>query len=417
MQPPGADTVVVRHGEIGTKSDQVRRKMERRLRDRLASALAERDLLGTVERERTRIYVRFDGEFADSADRHAVDSSTVDAVTDVATETFGVVSASPARSVAPELGPITDALADTAGACYDGGSFAVRARRAGKPEAHPFSSRDIEEGGGSAVWEAAEARGIDPAVDLDHPDHTFFVECRPDEAFVFTEKRAGPGGYPLGVQEPLVALVSGGIDSPVAAYEAMRRGAPVIPLYVDLGDFGGADHRARAIETVRRLWSSVPGEDPELLVAPGGDAVDRLVAEMDAARMLGLRRFMYRVAAVVAGREGAVGIVTGESIGQKSSQTTANLRVTAAATDLPVIRPLATADKTEITDQARRIGTFEDSTIAAGCNRVAPSLPETAGTLADVRAAEPAGLFDLAREAAAAVELVPLGADDAGSPD
>ena len=403
MHPPGADTVLVRHGEIGTKSDQVRRSMEGRLRDNLAAALADRDLPGTVERERTRLYVR-------------TDPDAVEAVADVAAATFGVVSASPAVTVPPRADPITEALASAAAEHYDGGTFAVRARRAGPPEAHPFSSRDLERAGGTAVWRAAEAAGVDPEVDLDDPDHTFFVECRAEAAYVFTEKRAGPGGLPLGVQDPVVALVSGGIDSPVAAYEVMRRGAPVVPLYVDLGDYGGADHRLRAAETVRSLWAYVPGEDPAMLVAPGGEGVDRLVATMDAARMLGLRRFMYRLAEAVAEREDAVGIVTGEAVGQKSSQTTANMAVTAGATDLPVLRPLLTRDKTAITEQARAIGTYEDSTIPSGCNRVAPSLPETRASLEDVAAAEPDDLFDLAAAAAEAAEWVPLSAGE-GSPE
>jgi thiamine biosynthesis protein ThiI len=402
MHPPGAETVVVRHGEIGTKSDQVRRSMEGRLRDNLAAAIAERDLPGTVERERTRLYVR-------------TETDAVEDVTDVAASTFGVVSASPAVAVPPEADPITDALADAGREHYEGGTYAVRASRAGTADQHSFSSRDLEAAGGSAVWRAAEAQGYDPEVDLEDPDLTVSVDCRFEEAFVFCEKREGPGGYPLGVQDPLVALVSGGIDSPVAAYEAMRRGAPVIPLYVDLGEYGGADHRMRAAETVRTLWEYVPGEEPAMLVAPGGEAVARLVAEMDRDRMLGLRRFMYRLAEHVADDRDAVGIVSGEAIGQKSSQTTANMRVTAAAaTAFPIVRPLGTRDKTDITEQAREIGTFDDSTIAAGCNRVAPSLPETAATLEDVEAAEPAALFDLAATAAADAEWVPLDGSAAG---
>ncbi len=406
MHLPGADVVVVRHGEIGTKSDQVRRSMERRLRDNLAAALAERDLPGTVERERTRLYVRTDAA-----------AETVDAIADVAASTFGVVSASPAVSVEPAADPITDALADAARAGYDGGTFAVRVNRAGDADRHPFTSQELAEAGGAAVWRAAEDAGVDPAVDLEDPDATCYVDCRFEEAFVFLGKRPGPGGYPLGVQDPLVGLVSGGIDSPVAAFEAMRRGAPVVPLYVDLGDYGGADHRLRAAETVRTLWEYVPGQDPAMLVAPGGEAVDRLIAEMERDRMLGLRRFMYRVAQGVADRVDAVGVVTGEAIGQKSSQTTANMRVTAAAVDIPLVQPLITRDKTDVTEQAREIGTFDDSTISAGCNRVAPSLPETEGDLDAVRAAEPDDLFDLAAAAAAAAEWVPLSSANAAASD
>jgi thiamine biosynthesis protein ThiI len=135
--------------------------------------------------------------------------------------------------------------------------------------------------------------------------------------------------------------------------------------------------------------------------------VARLVDEMDQQRMLSLRRFMYAVAEGVAERVGAVGIVSGEAIGQKSSQTAANLAVTSAATTLPVHRPLVTMDKPEIEARAREIGTYHDSTIPAGCNRVAPSLPETDARLAAVEAAEPTDLFDLAAAAAEGVASLP----------
>jgi len=387
MHPPGADTVLVRHGEIGTKSAQVQRKMEGRLRDNVAALLADRGLGDPVERQHSRLYVR-------------TVPGRVEAATDAATDAFGVVSASPAASTDPTLAAISGTLAEAARDHYAGGTYAVEARRAGPEGAHPFASTDIEEEGGAAVWEAAERAGLEPAVDLDDPDLTLYVECRPEEAFVFLEKRPGPGGLPVGTQEPLVALVSGGIDSPVAAWEAMRRGCGIYPLYVDLGEYGGPDHRLRAEATVADLREYAPNLDLELRVAPGGDAVDRLVAEMDSGRMLGLRRFMYRVADRVAREVDAVGIVTGEAIGQKSSQTSANLRATGAVTDLPVHRPLVTMDKSEITECAREIGTFEEATIPVGCNRVAPDSPATRASLSAVRAAEPDDIAELAAEAA-----------------
>jgi len=391
MHPPGADTVLVRHGEIGVKSPQVQHSMERRLRNNLAGLLADRDVDGDVRAEHGRLYVH-------------TTTDAVDAATSAAADAFGVVSASPATVVEPTMDAICDALAGAASEHYDGGSFAVRARRAGEPEAHPFASTDLEESGGAAVWRAAEAAGVEPSVDLESPDTTFFVEARPERAFVFCEKRSGPGGLPLGSQAPLVALVSGGIDSPVAAWEAMRRGSPVYPLYVDLGDYGGPDHRARAARTVADLRRYAP--DLSMRVAPGGDGIDRLVAGMDGLRMLSVRRFILAIGAAVADDLDAAGLVTGEAIGQKSSQTATNLRVTTAAVDLPVHRPLLTMDKSEITRRAREIGTFDHATIPAGCNRVAPSLPETAATRAEVRDAEPDDLFELARDAADRVDVV-----------
>ena len=395
MIPPGADTVVVRYGEISTKSRRVRGRMASQLAENIGALLADRNVEGDVQRRTGRVLVR-------------TDESQVDEATDAAADAFGVVSASPAVAVPPRIDDIEAALADAALASYDGGTFAVRARRAGRD--FPFTSEDLERHGGDAVWSAVDDR-FDPAVDLDDPDLTFYVDCREADAFVFLEKRPGPGGLPLGTQRPLVALVSGGIDSPVAAYEAMRRGSPIVPVYVDLGDYGGPDHRTRAIETVRTLAAYAPNFDTRVRVVPGGEAVALLADRMDRGRMLSLRRFMYRTAEHVAREEGAAGIVTGEAIGQKSSQTAQNLAVTDPATSLPVLRPLLTADKTDIVDRARKIGTFDDATIPAGCNRIAPARPETNGRLDGLLASEPDDLFDHAEAAAGHVDLVDLPGD------
>ena len=387
MHPSGADTVLVRHGDVGVKSGKVQSEMERRLRNNLAAMLDARDVDADVERRWSRLLVHAEAE-------------SVAAATDAAADTFGVRSASPAVVVEPEMDRIRSALADAAPELSDGGTFAVRARRADK--SRPFTSEDVEREGGEAVWNAVD----DPEVDLEDPDLTFYVEVRESEAFVFAEKQPGPGGLPLGSQARVVALVSGGIDSPVATWELMKRGSPVVPVYLDLGEYGGADHEARAMETVRTLAEYAPNFDMQTWRVPTGDVMDLLVEEVGAARMLAYRRFMFRVAEHVAREVDAHGIVTGEAIGQKSSQTASNLGVTSAATDLPVHRPLLTMDKTEITDRARDIGTFTDSTIPAGCNRIAPDFPETNATLEIVERAEPDDLFERAVDAVANAELV-----------
>jgi thiamine biosynthesis protein ThiI len=163
------------------------------------------------------------------------------------------------------------------------------------------------------------------------------------------------------------------------------------------------------VETIGTLQEYVPDGDVALRVAPGGDGIKRIAGEVDTCRMLAVRRYMLRIAEQVADSLGAVGIVTGESIGQKSSQTGANLRVTDAVTSLPIHRPLATVDKTDITDRARAIGTFDDSTIDTGCHRLAPDNPATGPELSTVEAAEPDDVEQLALRAAEAVELIEPG--------
>lgn len=390
MHPPGADTVLIRHGDVNTKSNTVKRYMEGLLIENLEALLADRSIPGEVERRWNRPLI------------HTTEDA-VDDATATAADTFGVVSASPCLTTSTEKAQILEALAETARTCYTGGSFAVDARRADK--SLPYGSNELARDGGTAIWEAVEDE-FEPEVDLDDPDLTFGVEVREDAAFIYLEKRSGPGGLPLGAQEPVIALISGGIDSPVAAYEMMKRGSPVVPVYVDLGQFGGIDHEARAMETVRTLSRYAPNYPMNVYKVPGGETLSELVETMEEGRMLSMRRFFYRAAEVLADRVGAHGIVTGEAVGQKSSQTMQNLAVTSRATTLPIHRPLLTRDKHEIVDRAREINTYTESTINAGCNRVAPDRAETNARLKPLLKVEPDDLFEQAEEAAENAELV-----------
>ncbi|MFB6194590.1 MAG: tRNA sulfurtransferase [Haloplanus sp.] len=376
-----ADAVLVSFGELATKSREVRTKMTRRLRDNVAALLDARGVDATVDREWARIVIR-----ADDPDRAAR----------VAADAMGVVRARPVVRRPADLDAITDALASLARRVPPDGTYAVRARRVGDGNDHPFTSPELEREGGRVVGEVTDA-----AVDLDDPDRTYHVEVRGDAAFVAARTYEGPGGLPLGTQDPLVALVSGGHDSPVAAYEVMRRGAPIIPVYVGLGVYGGPDHEARAAATTRRLARYAPNFDCRLRVVPGGGLVATLIDAVEDTRMLSWRRAILTVAETVADKEGAAGIVTGEAMGQKSSQTAANLAVTDAAVDRPVHRPLFAWDKPDIVDRARAIGTYEDSAIPVGCERLDPPFPETRASLSAVEAAEPDDLLD---RAAAAVD-------------
>ncbi|WEL25909.1 tRNA uracil 4-sulfurtransferase ThiI [Haloferax volcanii] len=376
-----AHVVLVGYGEVGTKSSSVRAKMEARLRTNLQAVLDDRSLPGRVEREWSRLLVR------DAADTEAVAAACA--------EVPGVVWARPCVACDPVLDDIVTVCRSLASDHPDGAAFAVDADRVGDADQHAFTSSDLEREAGSAVVEATGA-----PVDLDDPDRTYRIECREETAYLSVRRFDGPGGLPLGTQGRAVSLVSGGIDSPVATWELMRRGCEIVPVYVDLGDYGGADHRARAIETVRTIARRAPNADMRVHVVPAGDVVERLMESVDDTRMLSLRRTMLAIAAEVATDEHAHSIVTGESLGQKSSQTGENLAVTEAAVDYPVHRPLLTRDKTDIVAAARDLGTYDDSTLPVGCERVAPSFPETNASLSAVEAAEPDDLFDLAVEAA-----------------
>lgn len=381
MQTPEPDVAVVRYGELGIKSGEVRSKMLNRLANNVAAVLADRSLAGEVEQRWSRVLVRGDD---------------VDALARAASDVFGVVSTRPALTVEPIQEAIADAAERLAGDHPTGSTFAVRANRAGAPDTHPFSSQSLEREVGTVVGEVTGA-----AVDLDDPDVTYRLDVRENDAFVSAVEYDGPGGLPAGTQGKTVVLFSGGIDSPVATWELLKRGLEPVPLYVDLGEYGGPDHLARAEETARQVGRFAPHVDMRLRVADAGELVANLADETQATRMLSLRRAMLRMAETVAADLGAHSVATGESIGQKSSQTGANLRVTDAATSLPVHRPLLTCDKPDIVEQARAIETFRDATMNVGCERVAPTYPETGATLDQVDRAEPDELLDRAAEVAA----------------
>jgi thiamine biosynthesis protein ThiI len=129
---------------------------------------------------------------------------------------------------------------------------------------------------------------------------------------------------------------------------------------------------------------------------PGGAALADLADRVDRGRMLAVRRYFFAAAAEVAATEDAAGVVTGEVLGQKSSQTARNLQVTSAAVDLPIHRPLLARDKPDIVDRARALGTDETAEIQAGCNRLVPETPETDGRLARLVAVEPDDLLERA---------------------
>jgi thiamine biosynthesis protein ThiI len=325
------------------------------------------------------------------------------AAAQVAATIPGVGFARPAIATDARLQSVVDAARRLADARHGSGeTYAVDSDRIGPEDAHDFSNREVKREVGRVIGEVTGA-----AVDLDAPDRTYRIEVR-DEAFISGRRFDGPGGLPVGSQGRVATLVSGGIDSPVAAWRLLRRGFAVVPVYFDLGDYGGADHRARAIQAVDTLSARAPRTDLRPHVIDGGPLVARVVAATDDTRMVSLRRVMLAAADGVADRADAHSLATGEAAGQKSSQTGANLAVTDAAASRPVHRPLLAADKADIVAAARALGTYDGSTVPVGCERIAPPHPETNATRAAIVAAEPDDLLDAARQAGRDADVIPI---------
>jgi tRNA uracil 4-sulfurtransferase len=232
-------------------------------------------------------------------------------------------------------------------------SFAVRSRRRDKN--FPVTSMDVARLVGAAV---KDELGL--AVDLSHPELELHVEAYEHELFVSVDRLRGAGGLPVGSSGRAMVLLSGGIDSPVAAYRMMKRGLRCDFVHFSGQPLTGPESAYKAYALVGRL-TRFQGRS-RLFVVPFGLA-QRQLASSGAGRLqvLAQRRLMVRVADALARREQCEALVTGDSLGQVASQTLRNLSVVEGAATLPLLRPLLDRDKSEIIEQAERIGTFETS--------------------------------------------------------
>ena len=278
-----------------------------------------------------------------------------------------------------------EALKDTAAKALAGRpfqTFRVTARRAYKT--FPLTSPQLNEILGTFVLERFPAK-----VDLKNPELTLFVDILPKEAFIYLEKVPGPGGLPVGVAGRVIALLSGGIDSPVAAYRMMRRGCQVSFVHFHGAPFLDRRTQEKTREIVKLLTRYQ--YTSRLYLVPFGEVQQEVVVNTPAPyRVLLYRRLMARIAEHLASLEGAKALVTGESLGQVASQTLENLTVIEEAVKLPLFRPLIGMDKEEITEQAKEIGTYEISIQPDQdcCTLFVPRHPATRATMDDIGRAE-----------------------------
>ena len=297
---------------------------------------------------------------------------------------FGVANFALAHRVPADLDAITARIAEgIQGLTFP--SFRITARRADK--SFRLTSEQINREVGAFVKARTGA-----AVNLTAPALTIFVEILGPEAFVYWERVPGPMGLPVGTSGTVACLLSGGIDSPVAAYRMMRRGCRVILIH-----FHSVPFLTRtSIEKVRDLAAILARSQfrSTLYLVPFGEIQREVVLNAQAAyRVVLYRRLMLRIAERIARTEHAGALVTGESLGQVASQTLENLAVVEEVVPLPVLRPLIGMDKEEIVDQARRLETYDISIIEDQdcCQLFIPAHPATRTDLVEIRAAE-AGL-------------------------
>ncbi len=314
-------------------------------------------------------------------------------------DVFGIANFARAGRAPLDVDAIARAILDDLGTVQPE-TFRVSARRADKR--FPLTSPQIEREVGGRIKEAKGWR-----VDLDEPALTIHVEALSNEAFYFFGKHRGAGGLPVGSSGRVACLLSGGIDSPVAAWRMMRRGCRVLFVHFHSYPILSRASQEKARELARLLTRFQ--FESRLLLVPFGEIQQQVVLTVPPPlRVVVYRRLMVRIAERIARLHRAQALVTGEAVGQVASQTLENLTTIGSVATLPILRPLIGMDKEEIIVEAQRLGTYPVSIIPDQdcCTLFTPRHPATRARRWDVESAEQAlGIDDIVQRATDAAVL------------
>ena len=280
-------------------------------------------------------------------------------------------------------------------------SFRIEARRADKT--FPHTSVEINQRVGAYVKERCGAR-----VDLEHPELTCWIEVVGSDAILYTDRIPGPGGLPSSTGGKVVVLLSGGIDSPVAAWKIMKRGCTAIFVHFHSFPYTNKESQGKAKQLGQLLsnWQL----RSKIYLVPFAEVQRHIMVETPAeTRVILYRRYMLRLAERIAKREKARVLVTGDSVGQVASQTIENIDVISRAVSMPILRPLIGDDKNEIIEVARRIDSFNISIQPDQdcCSLFVPKHPETHANLRRIEESETKlQVEDVMREALESAEVL-----------
>ena len=372
--------ILVRYGEIALKGKN-RGYFEKALFNNLKSALRGFD--ASVNRAHGRFFVQGPA---------AAEQEIISRLSKV----FGVVSVSSVQAAPLSLDAIKSAVLQLVeNRATENGSFKVEARRANK--SFPLTSPEINRIVGAAVLK----KNPHLRVDLHDPSLRIFIEIGPKEAFVFSGHAAGPGGLPVGVTGRALLLLSGGIDSPVAGWMALKRGLALEAVHYHSYPFTSMRSREKVLDLCKHLALYGNGIKLHLISVTGiqKEIHDRCPPELG---IILLRRMMLRLAEGIARKHHLQALVTGESLGQVASQTLESMAVISAVTPMLILRPLLGMDKHEIVTRAENIDTYEISIrpYEDCCTLFLPRRPATRPQLDKVLEAEAALDTDKLVEAA-----------------
>lgn len=382
--------LLIRYGELSLKGRN-RRMFEDRLLTNLRANLSDLPH-GKITKTFGRIYLETEGNWEELAQR-------------IKEKVFGIVSISPVLRRELDLEDIKEGalkvVGDTAGQ-----TFKVETKRPNKrfPLSSPELSRTL---GGHVLKNNSHLK-----VDVHNPDFVLNVEIRQEGAFLYSQVIPCLGGLPAGSAGKGLLLLSGGIDSPVAGFLSMKRGVKVEGIHFHSYPFTSERSKEKVVELANLLAPYNAGGSFKLWLAYFTEIQKALqMGSYPSLSITLMRRFMLRIATRLAEREGALALITGDSLGQVASQTMESIHTINAVTTMPVYRPLIGMDKQEIIDLSVQIGTYDTSILPYEdcCTVFVPKNPATRPTIEQVlRAEEELDVDALIEEAIAKTELLEL---------
>ena len=362
------DVILCHYGEIGLKGKN-RSYFEKMLQENLRKALNRfaPDTFNSIGRMYGRLIIRLNDH----------GQNEIESITAVLKNVCGLVYFAPAIKTVQDMETITK-LAEKIMTTGEYATFRVTARRPDKD--FPISAQKINEDVGAAILAVTGKK-----VNLSNPEKICFIDVVDKRAFLYTERIHGQGGLPVGVSGKVLSLLSGGIDSPVAAYYAMKRGAAVSFVH-----FHSVPYTNEAsIEKVREMIEKLQVFQQKItlfLVELASIQKEVMVLTAEKYRIILYRRFMVRIAEALAKKQRTGALLTGDSLGQVASQTLENMSVIEEAISMPLLRPLIGFDKLEIINKARAIDTYDISILPDQdcCALFVPKHPATKARLKDI---------------------------------
>ena len=326
--------IMIKYGELTTK--KANRKLFINILDNNIKKILSNETY-KIKKDRVRMYI---------------ESDNIDLISQKLKKVFGIHSIVECYSVDTNIEEIESTILKLINN-IEGSTFKVDTKRADKD--FPIHSMDFNNKIGGLILKNTSLK-----VDVHNPDIIVHIEIRPEGTFIYFNEIKGIGGYPVGIQGKGLLMLSGGIDSPVAGYLALKRGVDIDCLYFESPPHTSIEAKNKVIK-LASIINEYSG-NIRVFVLPFTEIQETIYKNVDDTYIITImRRFMYRIAEKLAKKYGSKIIINGESIGQVASQTLTSMSVINAVTNMPVIRPVACLDKLEIIDIAKKIETYETS--------------------------------------------------------